>query len=589
VWAADITERWEAHNAQFEKAIWRNIMMPSFGLPDIPDNRWDDTLASCAYHAIPLKLERALAVLGLPFQKDTEGSRLTVSLSKPRKDGTYDRSAPTLARVVTYCASDVDAEVALSASVGKLSKEERAVWLLDQRINQRGVRLDTTFIRAAQRIVEDASAPLAKRFEEISGFRVTQIQAIKGWLADRGIATASLDAEHVEELLDGERPLPLDIDEALRIRSLIGSAAVKKLPRMLACVCADGRARGMVQYHGATTGRWAARLWQPHNIPRGTTKLDGSAPDPDLMVDAILTGDYRYVEALLGPAVEVVVSSLRHAIVPSPGKLLGVGDYAGVEARLVLALSGQHDKCDLMASGADVYSDMASAIYRQPINKKDNPEERLIGKNTVLGCGFQMGADKFHRRYASHMTFEFCQGVIQSYRKVWAPKVPELWYGLERAAARTVHYKTPHEAYGVTFRLVDRWLTARLPSGQVLWYYDPQPTFTAPPWDPDEKRLSWSFKALKMGQWRTIDAYGGLLTENVIQALARGLLVRAMFICERENLPVILTVHDEIITEGERDNVVKLQQIMEDRPQWAIDIKAPIQVEAWVGERYKKG
>jgi DNA polymerase len=173
---------------------------------------------------------------------------------------------------------------------------------------------------------------------------------------------------------------------------------------------------------------------------------------------------------------------------------------------------------------------------------------------------------------------------------VWAPEVPKLWRGLENAAVRTVHDRRAHEAYGITFSLRDDWLTARLLSGRELHYYQPRATRKAMPWDEDDVRLSYSYKAEKMSHLMTIDGYGGLITENVVQALARDLLVHAMFACRREHLPIVLTVHDEIVLEVEEDKADEklLAQIMADIPAWAREIKVPVEAEVWSAERYKK-
>lgn len=607
-----------AHNAGFEKAIWRRMMMPIFGLPDIPNDRWHDTMAVCAMKAVPQKLEKVMKVLELG-EKDMVGSKFTKSLSKARKDGTYDRSPASLQRVYTYCDHDVDDEVKLHHRVGWLSPSEKEVWLLDQEINERGVGLDMPFVGAARKIVDDATAPLAKEFIDLTGVEFTQVQKFGAWVQRRGVFIpdmtkqtvarvlgGSIDEEDLEDDVhpEGEQPvieLPDDVRRALYIRQLVGSASVKKLAAMERCVCADASAYGLLQYHAAGPGRWAGRLFQPQNLPVGTIEVDGEAPAVDLLVQAVMTGDYQYVQALLGPAVEVVISSLRHAILARPGRSLVVGDFAGVEARLVLALAGQHDKTALMASGADVYCDMAGLIYERPITKKDF-FERKIGKNTVLGCGFQMGAPKFRARYAKHMPLEFCQGVIEAYRKEWAPEVPKVWRGLERAALGTVRTGHPHDAYstdeygrqgislGVRYQLEDGWLTARLPSGRKLWYRNPKLVQKRMPWDEDDIRWAWTYQAWKMGQWKTIDAYGGLLTENVVQALARDLMVYAMLLCRREGLPVILTVHDEIIAEPEEwaADPSLLKQLMEDRPSWAQEMQVPILSETWAGPRYRK-
>ena len=600
-----------AHNAGFEKAIWRNLMVP-IGWPDIPNSRWDDTMACAAMRVLPQQLEKVLQVLRLEHQKDMEGSRLTKAMSKPNRKGYFERDPAKLQRVYDYCRQDIRGEVALyrrlAAGPGLgLPAGERNVWLLDQRINERGVKIDLEFVRKAQRIVDLTTPSLAKEFHALAGgLAVTQALKVKEWVRGQGVDITDLKKETLDALLGSDEEnedegtegtyvgtveIPEGVRRALSIRRLIGSASVKKLARMEACVCGDGRARGLLQYHGAGPGRWAGRLLQPQNFPRGTIKLGAEPPPVELVVEAIMSGDPAYVEMMLGPAVEVVVGGLRHALVADHDRQYVAGDFAGIEARFVLALAGQHDKTALMASGADVYCDMASQIYGRPINKKTDPAERQTGKNSVLGLGFQMGARKFQARYAKDQPLEFAQRVVDTYRKEWAPCVPDLWYALERAAVRTVHDRTPHEAYGVLYQLEDGWLTARLPSARKLWYFNPRPTRKAMPWDETDIRPSWTYQAMKMGQWKTIDAFGGLLTENVIQGLARDLMVAAMFKCERENLPIVLTVHDEIVAEplaSQTDAKIILEQAMTDMPQWAREIRVPVAVEAWTGQRYKK-
>ncbi len=594
-----------AHNAGFEKAIWRNIMVPLYGFPDIPNSRWDDTLAMCAMRALPLDLDRAVLALRLPNQKDKEASNFTKRLSKPNRKGYYDRAPESLEKVYRYCEQDVLAERDLRQRLGPLPPGERNVWLLDQRINERGVLLDLPFVDMAQRVVDRASVPLIEEFTQITeGLKPSQTTKFKDWINAQGVWIDSLNKEAVSGLLgeegeddeENELPeavttLPEQVRRALYIRSLVGSASVKKLKRMRACVGNDGRARGLLQYHGAAPGRWSGRLLQPQNFPRGTiTDAEGNKFDPDFVVMSIMSGDPDVVELSLGPAVESVVSALRHAIIAAPGRALLSGDFAGVEARMVLALSGQHDKTALMASGKDVYCDMAQEIYKRPIDKKKDPEERQTGKNSVLGLGFQMGWRKFKIKYGQKHSEEFCQKIVKTYREEWAPCVPKLWWGLEEASLETVKTGRPHESYGVLYQLEDRWLTARLPSGRKLWYFNPQIVKKAMPWDDTDIRVAWTYQQMKTGQFKTVDAFGGLETENVVQALARDLMVAAMFKLEQNNFPIILTVHDEIVCEplAKDADEKAFEQIMTDIPAWAKNIGMPVAVETWCGERYKK-
>lgn len=612
--AEDPTVTFIAHNAGFEKAIWRRIMVEQFGFPDIPDHRWHDTMAVCAMKVLPQDLDRALMALRLPFEKDREGSALARSLSKPnKKRGTYDRTPETLQRVYTYCQSDVRAEDALHSRIGWLPPGERRVWLLDQKINERGVKLDLPFVEAAQQVVDRASKPLIKEFETVTGLQVGQRDKIMEWVRGQGVELPDLKKETLAALLGREEDdeenddlgssvdpdvlnivLPGTVRRALGIRKLVGSASIKKLKRMDKCICADGNVYGVLQYHGAGPGRWAGRLIQPQNFPRGNIDREALAAqgmDLQAIVDAIMSGDPDYIELMTGyPAIDVVIASLRNALIPREGKLFAAGDFSTIELRVNLALACQWDKIDMLIAGVDPYIDMAQLIYKCKVDKKKDPEKRQTGKNSVLGLGFQMGAKKFQLKYAPNENLEFCEEVVRTFRKDWAPKIPYNWYELEGAAVRAVHDRTPKEALGVEYRLEDGWLSARLPSGRKLWYFNPQPCRKAMPWDDTDIRLAWTYQAMKMGQWKTIDAYGGLLTENVVQALARDLMVSAMFKCEQEGYPVCLTVHDEIVTEPDanRANDKELQQIMQDVPAWAKAMRIPVKADCWVGDRYKK-
>jgi DNA polymerase len=608
-----------AHNAGFEKAIWRNIMVALYGLPDVPNSRWRDTLASCAMRALPLDLDRAVINLRLPHHKDVVGSAFTKKMSKPNRKGYYDRSEASLQRVITYCEQDIRAELALWERIGCLPPGEHNVWLLDQRINERGLMLDLPFVKKAQEVVDRYCPVLVEEFKEITGgLKPTQTAKFKAWINDQGVWIDSLAKDVVAALLGEENEdddadtsdidlsmvvLPDNVMRALRIRSLVGSASIKKLKRMRACVGSDDRARGLLQYHGAGPGRWAGRLLQPHNFPRGTIKAsDGGKFSPEYVVSTIMSGDPDIVALALGAPVESIVSSLRHAIIADTarGCTLLSGDFAGIEARIVLALAGQNDKTALMASGADVYIDMACTIdptLPRPTTKAEikafkemYAEMRQNGKNSVLGLGFQMGWRKFKMKYGGNLTDDECKRIVDIYRKTWAPKVPKAWEKMGDAALGCVKTGKAHEAYGTLYQLEDRWLTALLPSGRKLWYFNPQLTQRAVPWDETDVRMAFTYQQMKTGQWKTIDAFGGLLTENVVQALARDLMVEAMFKLEKNGFPIILTVHDEIVCEPLKENADEkaFQEIMCDIPAWAKKIQVPVAVETWQGDRYRK-
>jgi DNA polymerase len=538
--------------------------------------------------------------------------------------------AEILEKVYDYCAQDIRTELELHRRVRGLGAGERRVWLLDQTINERGVRLDMDFVSAAQSICDQAAKPLAARFAALTdGLKASQRDKFMIWLAEKGSTLPNLKKETLDKVLGDEEEaddtladtdedyeeeakivLPEVCHEPLQIRRILGSASVKKLAAMPLCCASDGRAHGLLQYHGAGPGRWSGRLLQPHNFPRPSLKIskgfDGNGKeifeghDPEQLVAAILTRDAEYVSALFGEPIEAVASGLRHTLVAAPGYTFEVGDFSTIEARIVLALAGARTALAVITDkDRDVYCEMAANIFGCPaprgkaeikVFKEAELEKRQTGKNTVLGCGFQMGAKKFRSRYAQDKPLEFAQRCIAAYRNDFAPEVPKLWEALGQAATKTVWDRRSHEAYGIVYRMEDGFLTAHLPSDRKLWYYDPQPVRKAMPWDATDIRPAFEYSAWKMGQWKRISGYGGLMTENVVQALARDLLVNGMFNAEADGHRVVLTVHDELICEVPETIASEklIAQYMETVPQWAKQLGIPVNTECWTGPRYRK-
>jgi DNA polymerase len=378
---------------------------------------------------------------------------------------------------------------------------------------------------------------------------------------------------------------------------MVASTSLKKLGAIFSCVGSDGRARGLLQYHGATPGRWVGRLLQPQNFPRPSITVE----DPEELVVAVKTEDSDALRKW-GEPVEVLVSSLRHAIAAQGDALLGAGDFETIEARIVLALAGQQDKVALLASGADAYRDVAADIFRlddkaaylATDKKKLTPEQaemRQIGKNTVLGSGFGLGWKGFCDRYCKGNE-DLAKRIINTYRNEWAPKVPQLWYTLEHAAihamrcpgvivpaGRGIRYRQETKV-GVPF------LVCQLPDGKKFHYANAALEVRESEWG--KKRPTVTYWAIKDHHWRKVVAWHGHLTENVVQALARELLVDAMFRFETRGFPVIMHCHDEIVVEHPAITAAQMQEIMMERPQWASALGVPIAVEAWTGKRYRK-
>jgi DNA polymerase len=440
-------------------------------------------------------------------------------------------------------------------------------------------------------------AELTRQGGDDDGLTPYQVGKVRDWLTGQGFGLPDLQEATVQTALD-EQILPDNVRRVLQIRAITASTSLKKLDAMLACVGADGRARGLLQYHAATPGRWSGALLQPQNLPRPTFEIDG----PEGIVEAVKT---RKAEALdrWGQPLEVLAGSLRLTIVAKDDALFGIGDFSMIEACILLALAGQRDKCDLIASGADIHRNMAAQLFGLGQDFLDTPEEELtheqtgqrrIGKGGVLGCGYQIGPERFRLQFLRHLSTEaskeLAERVVQTYRKEWAPRVPMMWRDLQQTARRAMLCRdvTAIARCGISYRLEEKSglpvLVCRLLNGKDIHYVNARLSDKPDLWG----RPKWTYWAYRRGQWREIEPYGGQLTENVCQALARELLVDAMFRFEERGLPVVLTVHDEIVCEHPRITKALVEEVMSERPRWAEKLGVPVMVKAYTGKRYGK-
>jgi DNA polymerase len=388
----------EAHNCQFERAIWFNILSAKFGVPN--PRCWIDTMASCAYRGLPLGLDEVGSVLDLPVKKDKEGKALIQKLCKPRKPtkkdpSTRNRDPDLLQKLYDYCIRDSEAEDMLGHTIGDLTPDEFSTWVMDQRINRRGVYVDMEAVLAALHIVNTITENLESELQKLTKDPTTgepmvksgsEVAKIGAWCETQGVKLPNLQAGTVEDFIKGlYYPIPDNVKRVLEIRQQLSRASAKKLIKFRDCTCVNGRIHGLLQYHGAGTGRWAGRLVQPQNFPRGSIK------DIDLLIATIKLREADILALHYGDPMEAIASALRGMFIATPGKTFYVADFAAIEARVVMWLAGQMDALEAFAKfdrgeGPDIYCVTASKIYKRPIDKKKDPDERQLGKITVLGC-----------------------------------------------------------------------------------------------------------------------------------------------------------------------------------------------------------
>jgi DNA polymerase len=588
-----------AHNGGFEQGMWHFHMVP-MGYPPLGPERWHDTMAVCAMKALPLGLDAVITALDLPIKKDMDGHRHMMIMCRPDRNGGWshhnDYNIQTLG---VYGNQDSDAQYGLHVTVGGLGPAERHTWVLDQKINQRGILIDKEFVHACINVLDQVRVPMTERFRELTGLKPTQREKVLNWVNEQGVALGDMKKATLDAILDPDdefdigdftEPLPYHVHEVLTLRRSLASSSVAKLERMLQCAGSDGRVRYATQYHGARTGRDAGRLIQIQNYPRGEIS-DRQGLTADILADAIMTRDLDRIRELWGPDIfTAVISSLRSCIIPKPGKILVAGDYAGIEARNLLSMAGQHDRVEQMHAGIDVYSENASLIYKRPISKA-NIAERQTGKNSTLGNGYGLGPVGFRARFAPKQSIEFAMQVVNTYRQEFAPLVPKFWYGLFQASVEAVwcdHAKTYSYA-GIEFRKEGDFLTMRLPSGRKIYYHRPRKEKSYNPTTGNEYP-AWSFMSYQGKKFRRHFAWHGMITADCIQGSARCMLISAMKKAEAAGLYTIFKVHDELVFElDDRPDITTIvKQIMEDVDPWVIERKFKVKAEVEKMLRYRK-
>jgi DNA polymerase len=590
-----------AHNCEFEQAMWLNVLH----WPEPVG--WIDTMALAASFALPQSLDGCATALGLG-QKDAVGAKTMLRLCKPGRNGEYPHiTADDWSALLSYCFHDVELEAGILAELGRLSTQEGAVWAAHNAINRRGIPIDRDLCERAVRLMASVVAQEGHKVAAatggaVSGADLRRVAHLLDWMAGRGVDLDDLRASTVERALR-RKTLPADVRAVLEARQRISKSSTSKLEAMLDAVGDDGRVRGCFNYHGATTGRWAGRLFQPQNLPKPSSAVDTAAA-----VAAILAEDpAALIAAGAGDPEDAIVAAVRPAICPGPGKALIVVDYASIESRAALWLADDQEHLDMYRTGADLYCLMASRIYGRTITKADKAE-RQVGKVAVLGCGYGMGVGRFLQFCKDVMDIDLAasgttaEAVIAAYRAEFSSLAAKpnwregttggLWSRLGACAMGTVETGRSVECGPLSFRLDSAGcLRLILPSGRPLIYWKPRIEEEEREWE-GRKYLSRSvvYDDISRREAAPVRAWGGLWLENACQALCRDLMATAIVAAEAAGLHVVMHCHDEIVCEVPAEtasaDLKRLEAIMTAPPTWASGF--PVAVEGFVTRRYGK-
>jgi DNA polymerase bacteriophage-type len=402
-----------AHNAMFERISWRTFKarLNLDHWPNLPAEQQECTLARAAAKSLPMSLEQLSEVLALKQRKDMAGHAVMLKMAKPKitKDGSmvWNDDPVLWDRNMQYCGQDVLTECEADEVLPPLSEHEQKLWVLDQKINDRGIPLDMEFVTRAVDLVEYGKAQYKQKIKELTGGAITsytQVGKIVEWIKARGIACESFKkGDHDDIMIVADTRGDKVVRQVVELRQAAGKTSTAKYAKMQMCVCADGRGRGVYQYHGAGPGRWAGRLWQAQNLFRVDEKLDAPIIDYTLtcvMSRATLATIYKAL-AVVGDPLVMLAKCMRSSIKAEPGNKLIGGDFANIEGRVNAFLSGEQWKLDAYraydeGTGPDLYKVSYSRSFGVPVESIGNESrERQIGKVEELFLGFQGGVGAF--------------------------------------------------------------------------------------------------------------------------------------------------------------------------------------------------
>lgn len=623
-----------AHNSNFDRTILSRHPGCEAAARDI--SRWRDTMIAARSLGLPGALLDLCGVCRIPADeaKDKDGRQLVNLFCKRRPDGQIaDRNSHPAEwdRFREYCRLDVEAMRAVYRALPHkvIAPSIWREWHLDQRINDRGMAIDRELVSAAvaasEAAQENGDAAVC-RLTEGRVQTVGQLDALIGYLLERfGYSVPDLQRGTLENRLN-DPACPPEVRELLSIRLSCSKASVKKFKVLQNATGPDGRLRGCLQFFGAVrTGRWAGRLFQPQNLPRGSL----TPPEVEEAISALKSG----IAPVIYDDVNAVVSScLRGAIISPSGKKLVVADLSNIEGRVLAWLAGEEWKLDAFrAYDAGTGPDLYKATYARTFGispDEVSKKQRQIGKVMELGLGYQGGVgafvnfarvyrldlDELAAHVAASTPAEDVEAARERYRwikrkggapsdltpEAWAacdviktswraahPAVTAFWDSCAAAVAEVLSGRAVIAKAGryVRFGRVGTYLACYLPSSRVMMY--PAAELCSESGDSALFRYYGPLPASK--RWGWLRTYAGKIAENITQAVARDVLASTMEAIDDAGYRIVLSVHDELITETPDTPEFtegKLAGMMATAPKWAEGL--PLSAAGFSGYRYRK-
>lgn len=526
-------------------------------------------------------------------QKMSEGRRLINYFCKPcaptKSNGGRTRNLPEhdpekWDKFKEYCKQDVVVEQEIRRRLSRFSpsEKEHQLWMLDQKINDTGVLIDTKLASAAIHCDYTVRAEALHKLRQLTGLEnPNSVGQLKAWLENTmGEKIESLNKQWVSDTLQ-RKDLPATLQTVLQLKTRIAKTSVKKYKTMLDAKCSDDRIRGLLQFYGANrTGRWAGRIVQVHNLPQNHIE------DLDSARNLVKDDDPELLQMLCNNPSEVLSQLIRTALIASPGQEFLVADFSAIEARVIAWLAQEQWRLDVFKKNGDIYCASASAMFGVPVEKHGvNGHLRQKGKIAELALGYQGSVGALIQMGALRMGLQEdeLQDIVTKWRSA-SRHIVKFWYDVEKGVRQAIQHRisVPFR-YGIEFICEAGMLFIRLPSGRRIAYAKPRLL-------QKDGRDYITFLGVNQTSkaWCRQETYGGKLVENIVQATARDCLAEAMLRLDAAGYRILMHVHDEVIIEAEKGkaDLNKVIRIMSENEPWNRGL--PLNADGYKTDYYRK-
>lgn len=573
--------RKHAFNAQFERVcLSRYLGVPAY----LDPSQWQCTMVLAQELGLPSSLERCANYLNLAQEKDAAGKNLIKYFSIPCKptkvNGGRTRNLPEhdpekWQMFIDYCINDVVVEMAIAEKLEAIPVNEREwdYYACDQRINDRGVELDTELVESALYCKDLKMESLSKELKDITGLDNPNSRAqLLPWLKEKGYSASALTKSDVENEIKSASG---ELKRVLELKLQTAMSSLKKYEAMERAMCSDNRVHGLLQFYGASrTGRWAGRVVQVQNLARNYLS------DLDDARNFVKKRDIDAVEILYDSLNDTLKQLIRTALIAKDGADFYVSDFSAIEARVIAWFAGEKWRLEVFATHGKIYEASASQMFGIPIEEVDKGL-RQKGKIAELALGYQGGPGALKQMGALNMGLEEgeLQGLVDDWRRA-NPNIVQFWKDVQRAATKALKTRRPIKLGKLTFNYRKGFLLIKLPSGRNLAYARAK----VESGDYGDKI---SYEGLGDKAYFTKqETYGGKLVENIVQATARDILAEALLRIEEAGHDVVFHVHDEAIIEGAGMTIEEVNNLMAQAPEWAEGL--PLNSEGYVTKYYMK-